>query len=84
MKPKKVTLFTMLLYNLENNIRDIRPHCRLPQQCCEVCFILSYSREAVNEPGLLIITEIDLPLTLLAGSAPGNRTPPQDLVTGIA
>jgi len=44
----------------------------------------SHSREAVNEPGLLIITEIDLPLTLLAGSAPGYRTPPQDLVTGIA
>ena len=24
-KPKKVTVFTMILYNLENRIRDIRP-----------------------------------------------------------
>jgi len=28
LKPAKVTLFTMILYNSENNIRDIRPFCR--------------------------------------------------------
>jgi len=27
LKPKKVTLFTMILCNSENNIRDIRPFC---------------------------------------------------------
>jgi len=27
LKPKKVTLFTMILYNSENNIRDTRPLC---------------------------------------------------------
>jgi len=27
--PKKVTLFTMILYNLENSTRDLRPFCRL-------------------------------------------------------
>jgi len=29
LKPTKVTLFTMILYNSENNIRDTRPFCRL-------------------------------------------------------
>jgi len=28
LKHKKVTLFKMILYNAENNIRDIRPFCR--------------------------------------------------------
>jgi len=28
LKPTKVTLFTMILYNTENSIRDIRPFCR--------------------------------------------------------
>ena len=28
LKPKKVILFIMILYNSENNIRDIRPFCR--------------------------------------------------------
>ena len=27
LKPAKVTLFTIILYNPENNIRDIRPFC---------------------------------------------------------
>jgi len=27
LKPTKVTLFTMILYNSENSIRDIRPFC---------------------------------------------------------
>ena len=27
LKPAKLTLFTMILYNSENNIRDIRPFC---------------------------------------------------------
>jgi len=28
LKPAKVTLFTIILYIPENNIRDIRPFCR--------------------------------------------------------
>jgi len=28
LKPTKVTLFTMILYNLENSIRSIKPFCR--------------------------------------------------------
>jgi len=27
LKPKKITSFTMILYNAENNIRNIRPLC---------------------------------------------------------
>ena len=38
LKPAQVTLFTMILYNSENNIRDIRPFV-WSQHCCEVCFI---------------------------------------------
>jgi len=29
LKPTKVTLFTLILYNFQKNIRDIRPFCRL-------------------------------------------------------
>ena len=39
LKLMKVTLFTMILYNSENNIRDWRPSIYLSQQCCEVYFI---------------------------------------------
>jgi len=28
LKPTKVTFFTMILFNSENNIRDVRPFCR--------------------------------------------------------
>jgi len=28
LKPAEVTLFTIILYNQEHNIRDIRPFCR--------------------------------------------------------
>jgi len=28
LKPKKVTFFTMILYNSENNLCDSRPFCR--------------------------------------------------------
>jgi len=28
LKPTKVTLFTMIMYNSENSIRDMRPFCR--------------------------------------------------------
>jgi len=40
-KPTKVTLFTLIFYNSENSIRDVRPFCRrfLWQQCCHVYFI---------------------------------------------
>jgi len=39
LKPTKVTSFTMILYNSENNIRKIKaflPSIVLSQQCCEV------------------------------------------------
>ena len=42
LKPAKVTLFTIILYNPENNIRDMRqilPSIVMSQQCCEVHFI---------------------------------------------
>jgi len=42
LKPTKVSLFTILLYNSENSIRDIRPFCRplfCHNMCCEVYFI---------------------------------------------
>jgi len=62
-KPTKVTLFTIILYNSENNIRDIRPSCRLFFVTTVLWRILhlSYSSEAVmtHETWLLNITEID-------------------------
>jgi len=33
LKPKKVALFTMILCNSENNIRDLRPFC-----CALFCY----------------------------------------------
>jgi len=41
LKPTKVTLFTIILYNSENNIRDkvTLSSVVLSQQCCEMCFI---------------------------------------------
>jgi len=50
LKPEKVTLFTMILYNSESNIRDnshVVVHCRLSQQCCENMLQPSSSSEAV-------------------------------------
>jgi len=42
LKPTKVALFTMIVYNSENNVHDYRPFCR-PLFChssvCEVYFI---------------------------------------------
>jgi len=42
----------------------------LPQQCCEVCFHLSYSSEAVLRLDYLILLKSP-PLASLAGSALG-------------
>ena len=74
-KPEKVTLFTVILYNSENNIRD-QVHLLsivLSQQCCEVYT----SSQTVAKPlrGLTTkyrLTEIS-PLTSLVGSAPTMR-----------
>jgi len=41
LKPKKVTSFTIFLYNSENNIRDIRPFCRLLFCHCSVLYFIS-------------------------------------------
>ena len=40
LKPTKVTFFTTILYNSENNIRDIRPFCR-PLFCH--CSVVKYT-----------------------------------------
>ena len=66
LKTEKVSLFAMILYNLEKNIRDIRPFCRTVWFFTAVLWSmlhLSDSSEAVNEPCLPIITEIALLLT---------------------
>ena len=39
LKPTKVTLFTIISYNSENSIRDIKSCIALSQQFCEVYFI---------------------------------------------
>jgi len=45
LKPTKVTLFTMILFNSENSTRDTRPFCR-PLFChSSVVKYLSYSSE---------------------------------------
>jgi len=50
LKPTKVTLFTIILYNSENNIRDTRPFCRPMFYHCSVemhsLLHLSYSSKA--------------------------------------
>jgi len=62
-KPAKVTLFTIILHNSENNIRDIRPFCRL--RFCHNSVLkyrllpLSYSKRSFYETWLPNITEID-------------------------
>ena len=77
LKPAKVTLFTMILYNSENGIRDIRPFCR-PFFCHSsvvkyISFLLQ--QRSRQETRLANNAEIG-PLNLLAGSAPAynNKT----------
>ena len=65
LNPMKITLFAMVLYNPENNIRDIRPFGRLLFFHTSVMMYTS-SLILVN----LTTTEIAPPLTLLAGSDP--------------
>ena len=71
-KPTKVTFFTMILYNSENSIRDIRPFCS--QLLCHSSLWdllhLSYSREPVMTLDYQILLKSP-PLTLLAGSYRG-------------
>ena len=72
LKPAKVTLFTMILNNSENIIRDIRPFC--PDLFCHSSIVkytsclLEYS-EAVMWLYCHILLKIAPSLTLLAGSA---------------
>jgi len=74
LKPTKVTFFTMIFYNLENSIRDIRPFSR-PLFCHSSvvkytsCLLQLWTR---NETWLPNITEI-APFNLLAGCAPGRN-----------
>jgi len=75
-KPKKVTLITTVLYNPENNIRDIRSFCR-PLLCHSsvvkyTVLHLSYSSEHVVSLDYQILLKSP-PLTLLAGSAPESK-----------
>jgi len=46
LKPTQVTLFTMILYNLENSNRDIESFCR-PLFCYISILHLSYSSESI-------------------------------------
>jgi len=74
LKPTKVTLFTMILYNSETNIvRDIRPF--LPSN--GLSRSVKYTSSLLqwwngNGTCLPNITEIAPPLNFLAGSAPGR------------
>jgi len=74
LKPTKVTLFTVILYDSEYNIRHTMPFCRH-------CFVtavlrsilhLSHSSKAVMRIDSQTLLK-SLPLTLLAGPAPENR-----------
>jgi len=63
LKLEKVTLITMVLYNSENNIRNVRPFC-----CplfCPSSFVkytyLSYSSEAVMRLDYQILQKLFLP-----------------------
>jgi len=71
LKPIKVTLFTLILYNSENSIRDIRSFCR-PLFChssvVEYASPLFYSSEAIMRLGKQILLK-STHLTLLTGSA---------------
>jgi len=73
LKPTTETLFIMILYNSENNIRDVKPFCR-PLFChSNVWSILhlSYSSEAVVRLDHQRLLKSP-PLATLAGSAPGE------------
>ena len=74
LKPTKETSFTKILYHSENNIRDIRPFCRLflSQKCCEVYFIslTVYSEPVVRLDYVIFLKSSSL--TLVAGSAPAG------------
>jgi len=68
LKPTKVTPFTIIWYNSENNIRNARPFCR-PLFChSSVIHHFSYSSGAVMRLDYRIFLKWT-PLTVLAGSA---------------
>jgi len=85
LKPKKVNLSTMILYNSENNILDVR----LFVVHCLNCFVttvlqsilhLSYSSIAVMRLDCQILLKLPPPpLNFLAGSAPGMMWPQQTI-----
>jgi len=71
--PKNINSLTIILYNSENNIHDIKPFC-CPLFCHSSVvkyslFHLSYSMEAVMRLEFQILL-IFPPITLLARSAP--------------
>jgi len=73
LKLTKVTLFTMIFYNSENSIRDIRPFC-CPLFCNSsvvkyTSYFLQYGTR--SETWLPSFTEIST-LTLQAGYVPGS------------
>jgi len=85
LKPTKVTFFTIILYNSENNIHDIRPFFR---HLCYHTSVVKYTssllpQRSLYETWLPNITEIT-PLNSLAGSALGcNALTHIDLVAFI-
>jgi len=79
LKPNKVTLFTMILYNSENNIHHIKPFCC--SLFCHSSFVkytscLSCSGEAVMRLDYQILLKSPS-LNLLAGSAPVGTSAPR-------
>ena len=64
LKPTRVNIFAMILYNWQNSIRDLRPFCCpfvLSQQCCKVLFISHGVILTRNETWLPNISEITPP-----------------------
>ena len=73
LKLKKVTLFSMILYNSENNVRNVRPFCR-PQFCHSS--VVKYTSSLAQKQSCYKawrpnITEIT-PLNLLAVCTPAT------------
>jgi len=72
LKPTKVTFFTTIIHNSENNSRDIRSFCR--PVFCHSSVVKYTSTLLQNKPVMRLDCQILLkspPLHLLAVSAPG-------------
>jgi len=77
LQPTKVTLFTMIFYDAENSIRDVRPFCRsLFCHSSVVTYTSSLLQQRTrNETWLPNIAEIVPSLALLTGPAPEQNKP---------